>query len=198
MPEFTTIILTPAVLEALTPEQVVEVATATCSLKLGLSSAGLLRWGCVASDCTDTAAYDGYRPVDSGDLRRCNQAFEAAPAWLQVKMADLLSVFAGEVAINIEEAAKSSAAYAERFAAEAAELRANIESSQRVELVRLSAMEVAIVTDALADFNDDVFDSVDVGDAEDYDNLTCANGYTLGEVDRLLARFAGLRSHAAA
>ena len=89
--------LTNAVLDACTPEEVVDIARLVNSIDIGASSAALISWAAIGTH--DVAGFTGYHPMDEDDLGRCEQAYEKAPQWLAASMRELLEVFRQEVAV---------------------------------------------------------------------------------------------------
>lgn len=83
-------VLTAAVINKLTDSELREVALALAGIRLGMSSAGLVRWALLTPGAD---SYRGPLPRDRGDLGRCEKASEAAPEWLRARMLPLLAEF---------------------------------------------------------------------------------------------------------
>lgn len=126
----------------------------------GASSSGMLTW--LIDGGTDPKTYRSSRPMDSSDLHRCQQTFDALPADMQANAAALMAEFTAEVADKdsrrARQRANNEAATAARRAESAAEVAQAADAAPKV--VLLTAAEVLIIKALLAD-SDLVFERLD-------------------------------------
>jgi hypothetical protein len=173
---FTTNVMTHEVIASLDPGRASELSAIVDDLALGLSSAGMLRWGAMGN--TNPATYDGYRPVDTGDLGRCIAAYAAAPAWLATRIAPLMDQFSTEVAAYVADRAERQALASAADASQAVSARELFVAMGVASDVTLSGQELWMLEDALGDFCDRFGD---LDDEFDEDTVT-SRGYSFSEV----------------
>lgn len=189
--DFTTNVMTHQVIASLDPARVSELSAIADELPLGLSSAGMLRWGALGN--TDPATYDGYRPSDEGDLERCETAFARSPQWLAARIEPLLAEFRDEVAANVARWATARGQRATAVATSIAAAREHFESLTGESDVVLTGQDLCILADALQHFADDFFDEIidaydlagDIDAEVEDDDLITPGGYSFNELANL-------------
>ena len=187
MPQkFTTDLVDVEVAEHCSKDQILELAQLAERQHFGLSSAGMIRWAACGGG--DVENYDGYRPIDEGDLARCEGAVAQAPQWLAAAATPLLECFRAEVAERTAEVAARRAevdAELEAVAVAHSAQMAEAETQGLHATVELGAKDYQVlqvlINEHYDSFMDRFFDTV-------ADGVPCELGITRAEAEEAFAK----------